>query len=155
MTDLRALSPLHEDSVLESLGKTWVMVVMDESDPYCRRALEIAGLVVEHGFDTLDAPVKRVTSTHTPVPATPCLEALYDMCPVLSALWQRWKRRCLIETRKRSGKKMKTNYRIKVNRSSTIKNIISRNIAAFSDCFSDFLTKLVILVRILRYFTKI
>ena len=28
-------------------------------------------------FDTLDAPVKRVTSPHTPVPATPCLEAEY------------------------------------------------------------------------------
>lgn len=41
-------------------------------------ALEIAGLVVERGFDTLDAPVKRVTSPRTPVPATPCFEALYE-----------------------------------------------------------------------------
>ena len=43
----------------------------------CSMASEIAGLVVERGFDTLDAPVKRVTSPHTPVPATPCLEANY------------------------------------------------------------------------------
>ena len=106
MTDLRALSPLDEDSVLESLGETGLLVIVDESDPYCRRALEIAGLVVERGFDTLDPPVKRATSHHKPVPATPCLEALYDMCPVLSVLRQRWKRLCLIEPRKRSGKKM-------------------------------------------------
>ena len=75
--DLRTLSPLDENSVLESLGKTGRLVVVDESNPYCSMASEIAGLVVERGFDTLDAPVKRVTSPHTPVPATPCLEANY------------------------------------------------------------------------------
>ena len=75
--DLRTLSPLDESSVLESLAKTGRLVVVDESNPYCSMASEIAGLVVERGFDTLDAPVKRVTSPHTPVPATPCLEANY------------------------------------------------------------------------------
>ncbi len=75
--DLRTLSPLDENSVLESLSKTGRLVVVDESNPYCSMASEIAGLVVERGFDTLDAPVKRVTSPHTPVPATPCLEANY------------------------------------------------------------------------------
>jgi len=75
--DLRTLSPLDEGSVLESLAKTGRLVVVDESNPYCSMASEIAGLVVERGFDTLDAPVKRVTSPHTPVPATPCLEANY------------------------------------------------------------------------------
>ena len=75
--DLRTLSPLDESSVLESLAKTGRLVVVDESNPYCSMASEIAGLAVERGFDTLDAPVKRVTSPHTPVPATPCLEADY------------------------------------------------------------------------------
>jgi pyruvate/2-oxoglutarate/acetoin dehydrogenase E1 component len=75
--DLRTLSPLDEGSVLESLAKTGRLVVVDESNPYCSMASEIAGLAVERGFDTLDAPVKRVTSPHTPVPATPCLEANY------------------------------------------------------------------------------
>ena len=75
--DLRTLSPLDEGSVLKSLAKTGRLVVVDESNPYCSMASEIAGLVVERGFDTLDAPVKRVTSPHTPVPATPCLEANY------------------------------------------------------------------------------
>jgi pyruvate/2-oxoglutarate/acetoin dehydrogenase E1 component len=51
--------------------------VVDESNPYCSMASEIAGLAVERGFDTLDAPVRRVTAPHTPVPATPCLEIEY------------------------------------------------------------------------------
>jgi len=75
--DLRTLSPLDEGAVLESLAKTGRVVVVDEANPYCSMASEIAGLVVERGFDLLDAPVKRVTSPHTPVPATPCLEAEY------------------------------------------------------------------------------
>lgn len=75
--DLRTLSPLDEGAVLESLAKTGRVVVVDEANPYCSMASEIAGLVVEQGFDLLDAPVKRVTSPHTPVPATPCLEAEY------------------------------------------------------------------------------
>ena len=75
--DLRTLSPLDESTILESLAKTGRLVVVDESNPYCSMASEIAGLAVEQGFDTLDAPVKRITSPHTPVPATPCLEADY------------------------------------------------------------------------------
>ena len=75
--DLRTLSPLDEEAVLESLAKTGRVVVVDEANPYCSMASEIAGLVVERGFDLLDAPVRRVTSPHTPVPATPCLEAEY------------------------------------------------------------------------------
>ncbi|MDG1214759.1 MAG: alpha-ketoacid dehydrogenase subunit beta [Luminiphilus sp.] len=75
--DLRTLSPLDESTILESLAKTGRLVVVDESNPYCSMASEIAGLAVEQGFDTLDAPVKRITSPHTPVPATPCLEAEY------------------------------------------------------------------------------
>jgi len=75
--DLRTLSPLDEGTVLESLAKTGRLVVVDEANPYCSMASEIAGLAVERGFDTLDAPVKRVTSPHTPVPATPCLELEY------------------------------------------------------------------------------
>jgi pyruvate dehydrogenase E1 component beta subunit len=40
-------------------------------------ASEIASIAVERGFDYLDAPVAKVTAPHTPVPATPCLEAVY------------------------------------------------------------------------------
>jgi len=75
--DPRTLSPLDEGSILNSLAKTGRLVVVDEANPICSMASEVAGIAVERGFDYLDAPVRRVTAPHTPVPATPCLEAQY------------------------------------------------------------------------------
>jgi pyruvate dehydrogenase E1 component beta subunit len=34
----------------------------------------VAALCADRGFDDLDAPVKRVTAPHTPVPFSPVLE---------------------------------------------------------------------------------
>ena len=34
-----------------------------------------AALVTERGFDSLDAPIRRVNGLHTPVPYSPALEA--------------------------------------------------------------------------------
>lgn len=75
--DPRTLSPLDEGAILKSLSKTGRMVVVDEANPICSMASEIASIAVERGFDYLDAPVAKVTAPHTPVPATPCLEAVY------------------------------------------------------------------------------
>ena len=75
--DPRTLSPLDDGAILRSVAKTGRLVVVDEANPICSMASEIAAIVVERGFDYLDAPIRRVTAPHTPVPATPCLEALY------------------------------------------------------------------------------
>jgi len=75
--DPRTTSPLDEDSILDSVEKTGRLVVVDEANPYCGMASEIASLVVCEGFDYLKAPVVKVTPPHTPVPATPSLEQLY------------------------------------------------------------------------------
>ena len=75
--DPRTLSPLDEGAILTSLAKTGRLVVVDEANPICSMASEIAGIAAERGFDYLDAPVRKVTAPHTPVPATPCLEAHY------------------------------------------------------------------------------
>lgn len=75
--DPRTLSPLDEGAILKSLSKTGRLVVVDEANPICSMASEIASIAVERGFDYLDAPVAKVTAPHTPVPATPCLEAVY------------------------------------------------------------------------------
>jgi pyruvate dehydrogenase E1 component beta subunit len=40
-------------------------------------ASEVASVVVEKGFDYLDAPIRKVTAPHTPVPASPLLEQEY------------------------------------------------------------------------------
>ncbi len=75
--DPRTLSPLDDEAILTSIQKTGRLVVVDEANPYCSMASEVASLVVEQGFDYLDAPIKKVTAPHTPVPASPVLELAY------------------------------------------------------------------------------
>jgi pyruvate dehydrogenase E1 component beta subunit len=75
--DPRTISPLDEGAILTSVAKTGRLVVVDEANPICSMASEIASIAAERGFDYLDAPIKKVTAPHTPVPATPCLEAHY------------------------------------------------------------------------------
>jgi pyruvate dehydrogenase E1 component beta subunit len=72
--DLRTLHPLDEEAVLATLAKTGRLVVIDEGPPRCGIASDIAALCADRGFDDLDAPVKRVTAPHTPVPFSPVLE---------------------------------------------------------------------------------
>ncbi len=75
--DPRTISPLDEGAILTSVAKTGRLVVVDEANPICSMASEIASIAAERGFDYLDAPIKKVTAPHTPVPATPCLGAHY------------------------------------------------------------------------------
>ena len=75
--DMRTTSPLDRDTVLESVRKTGRLVVVDEANPICSLASEISSIAAEHAFESLDAPIRKVTAPHTPVPAAPNLEALY------------------------------------------------------------------------------
>ncbi|MDA1477247.1 alpha-ketoacid dehydrogenase subunit beta [Bacillus changyiensis] len=79
--DPRSLSPLDEEAILASVEKTNRLVIVDEANPRCGIAADIAGLVADKGFDTLDAPIKRVTAPHTPVPFSPQLEDIYLPTP--------------------------------------------------------------------------
>jgi pyruvate dehydrogenase E1 component beta subunit len=72
--DLRSLQPLDEETILGSLAKTGRLVVIDEAPPRCGIASDIAALCVDKGFDYLNAPVKRVTAPHSPVPFSAVLE---------------------------------------------------------------------------------
>ncbi|AEP02288.1 MAG: alpha-ketoacid dehydrogenase subunit beta [Heyndrickxia faecalis] len=75
--DPRSLSPLDEGTILQSVAKTNRLIVVDEANPRCNVATDIAALVADKGFDDLDAPIKRITAPHTPVPFSPPLEDLY------------------------------------------------------------------------------
>jgi len=77
VVDPRSLSPLDEETILSSVAKTNRLIVIDEANPRCSIATDIAALVADKGFDTLDAPIKRITAPHTPVPFSPPLEDLY------------------------------------------------------------------------------
>ncbi|HAE41316.1 MAG TPA: alpha-ketoacid dehydrogenase subunit beta [Clostridiales bacterium] len=76
--DLRSLSPLDETIILDSVKKTGRLIVVDESNPRCSLASDISSLVSEKGFYDLKAPIKNVTSRHTPVPYSPVLEHYYS-----------------------------------------------------------------------------
>lgn len=79
--DPRSLSPLDEDTILASIEKTNRLIVIDEANPRCSIATDIAAIVADKGFDLLDAPIKRITAPHTPVPFSPPLEKLYLPTP--------------------------------------------------------------------------
>ena len=77
LIDLRSTSPIDEEMILESLSLTGRLVVVDESNPVCSIASEIAAIAAEKGFASLRAPVVRVTAPHTPVPFARELERMY------------------------------------------------------------------------------
>ncbi|MDC7770683.1 alpha-ketoacid dehydrogenase subunit beta [Priestia megaterium] len=81
VVDPRSLSPFDEETILSSVEKTNRLIVMDEANPRCSIATDIAALVADKGFDMLDAPVKRITAPHTPVPFSPPLEDIYLPTP--------------------------------------------------------------------------
>ena len=74
--DLRTLRPLDTATVLASLKKTNRVMVVEEGWPVCSIASEIAAVVMEQGFDDLDAPVLRVTNEDVPMPYAANLEKL-------------------------------------------------------------------------------
>ncbi|MBY0077685.1 alpha-ketoacid dehydrogenase subunit beta [Priestia aryabhattai] len=81
VVDPRSLSPFDEETILSSVGKTNRLIVIDEANPRCSIATDIAALVADKGFDMLDAPIKRITAPHTPVPFSPPLEDIYLPTP--------------------------------------------------------------------------
>jgi pyruvate/2-oxoglutarate/acetoin dehydrogenase E1 component len=79
--DPRTTSPLDREAILTSVAKTGRLVVIDESDPYCGMASEIASLAATEAFSSLKAAPVKITPPHTPVPATPHLEQLWLPSP--------------------------------------------------------------------------
>jgi pyruvate/2-oxoglutarate/acetoin dehydrogenase E1 component len=77
IVDLRTLSPLDLDTVLESVTKTGRLVCVDEASPRCNIATDIAAQVAMHAFGALKAQIEMVSPPHTPVPFSPTLEDLY------------------------------------------------------------------------------
>lgn len=75
--DPRTTSPLDDETILESIENTGRLVVVDESNPRCSMASDIAELASTRAFDDLKAPIKTVTAPHTPVPFASNLEDAY------------------------------------------------------------------------------
>ncbi len=75
--DLRTLSPIDMDTVIESVENTGRLVVVDEANPRCSIAADVSAAVAQDAFQALKAPIGMVTAPHTPVPFSPDLEKHY------------------------------------------------------------------------------
>ncbi|NNG35732.1 alpha-ketoacid dehydrogenase subunit beta [Nakamurella aerolata] len=85
--DLRTLSPLDLDPVLESVRHTGRAVVITEAPREGSLASEVAARISEEAFHSLAAPVQRVTGFDTPYPPSKLEEEyLPDLDKVLFAV---------------------------------------------------------------------
>ena len=75
--DLRTLSPIDMDTVIESVEETGRLVCVDEANPRCSIATDVSACVARDAFKALKSPIEMVTPPHTPVPFSPSLEDLY------------------------------------------------------------------------------
>jgi len=71
---LRSLQPLDLDGLVARAGATGRFVVVEEGPARCSVASDIAAQVGELLFGSLQAPIGRLTSNHSPVPFSPPLE---------------------------------------------------------------------------------
>jgi 2-oxoisovalerate dehydrogenase E1 component len=65
--DLRSIVPLDVDSIVASVKKTGRCLIVHEDKVFGGFGGELVAIVNEKAFEYLDAPVKRIGSTNTPV----------------------------------------------------------------------------------------
>ena len=74
--DLRSIRPLDIETIVASVKKTNRLVSCEEGWPFAGIGSELGMLMMEHCFDWLDAPVKRVHGLDIPLPYAANLEKL-------------------------------------------------------------------------------
>lgn len=86
--DLVSIRPLDIDTIIESIKKTNRLVIVEESFPVASISSEVAYRVQRHGFDYLDAPIRRLCQSDTPFAFAPTLidEALPQVADIMEAV---------------------------------------------------------------------
>jgi 2-oxoisovalerate dehydrogenase E1 component beta subunit len=74
VVDLRSVVPLDTEAVLSSVAKTSRAIVLYESFRTLGIGAEVASVIAEEAFESLDAPVVRLAPPNVPVPFSPTLE---------------------------------------------------------------------------------
>jgi pyruvate/2-oxoglutarate/acetoin dehydrogenase E1 component len=74
--DLRSLVPLDTATILASVARTSRLFTVEENPRLCGWGAEIASIVADEGFYSLDAPIVRITTPHIPLPSAAALEDL-------------------------------------------------------------------------------
>jgi acetoin:2,6-dichlorophenolindophenol oxidoreductase subunit beta len=74
VVDPRTLWPLDEETLVESARKTSRVMVIDEGYERYGAAAELVTVIQAGAFYDLEAPVKRMSAMHVPIPFSPPLE---------------------------------------------------------------------------------
>lgn len=83
--DLRTIAPLDVDAIYKSVKKTGKVMVIHEDTLTAGFGAEIAALITENCFESLDGPVKRIAAKDTPIPYAPNLE--YAILPTREKIY--------------------------------------------------------------------
>jgi pyruvate dehydrogenase E1 component beta subunit len=74
VVDVRSLVPLDTQTILKEVEKTGRLVTVEENPRLCGWGAEIASIVADECFWSLDGPIVRITTPHIPLPAADRLE---------------------------------------------------------------------------------
>jgi pyruvate dehydrogenase E1 component beta subunit len=74
--NLRSLRPFDTETIVNSIKKTNRLVSVEEGWPFAGIGSELAAQMMDHAFDWLDAPVKRVAGLDIPLPYAANLEKM-------------------------------------------------------------------------------
>jgi 2-oxoisovalerate dehydrogenase E1 component beta subunit len=85
--DLRSLSPLDRETILESVKHTNKVLIVHEDTLTGGIGAELAAILAEDLFEYLDGPITRIAAPDTPFPYAPPLEEAYlpNMGKILAA----------------------------------------------------------------------
>ena len=103
--DLRSLMPLDEAAILDSVERCSKVVIVDEANSTCAAGAQVAAVIAEKGFESLDGPVVRVATPDVPIPFSPPLEQavlpsverVKEACRELLAVLDRRPRRTIVD----------------------------------------------------------
>ncbi|MBI2936287.1 MAG: alpha-ketoacid dehydrogenase subunit beta, partial [Chloroflexi bacterium] len=78
VVDLRTVRPLDKATILESVRKTGKVLIVHEDNLTGGIGAEVAAIIAEEAFESLDAPVTRLCGPDVPaMPFAPTLEAAF------------------------------------------------------------------------------
>ncbi|NOZ71623.1 MAG: alpha-ketoacid dehydrogenase subunit beta, partial [Chloroflexi bacterium] len=75
--DLRTLKPMDTDAILATARKTGKVLIVHSANRLAGVGAEVAALIAEQAFTSLDGPIVRLGGLDTPVPFSPPLEDAY------------------------------------------------------------------------------
>lgn len=85
LIDIRTIMPLDVDTIYSSVRKTGKVIVIHEDTLTGGFGAEIASLITENCFESLDGPVRRIAAKDAPIPYHPNLE--FDVLPTRNKIY--------------------------------------------------------------------